>query len=447
MASVALATSTSALVPVAAGNYNQWTPSTGTSHFALVDETPCNGLTDSNSTTVVGSRDSYAISSSSVPNGATITQIAIKPCASRVTSGGANSVMNVFYRLNGVNSADSGAYSLSGTTPVELATTTYSGLSTVKMASTTLEIGAVLTSSTKGARLSRIAAVITYTELTAPTTLVSTATSTSDVYLTWTDTSSNESGFTIDRSTDAVNWTAIATTSADVTAYNDAGRSPSTTYYHRVRAYNVGAYTSYSNTASSTTAAPAVPADPSALSATASQTAKQIALSWTNNSSSQSANEVLRSLDGISFSHLASTTATSTSYTDTSVAAATTYYYQVRAYNTAGYSGVSNTASDTTADVPAVPTMTSATTVTGTSTSQIDLVWADNSGNENNFFVERSTVSSTTGFAFIAVKSANVTTHTDTNISTTTTTYYYRVYAANGYGNSAKSNVVSAVAP
>jgi titin len=355
--------------------------------------------------------------------------------------------MNVFYRLNGVNSADSGAYSLTGTTPVELATTTFSGLSTVKMASTTLEIGAILTSSTKGARLSRIAAVITYTELTAPTTLSAVATTTSSILLTWTDTASNETGFTIDRSTDNVNWSALATTSANVTSYNNTGLTASTTYYYRVRAYNAGAYTSFTSAAWATTAALAVPADPSALSATASQTAKQIVLSWTNNSSSQTANEVLRSLDGVSFSHLASTTATSTSYTDTSVAAATTYYYQVRAYNTVGYSGVSNTASDTTADVPAVPTMTSATTVTGTSTSQIDLVWADNSGNENNFFVERSTVSSTTGFAFISAKSANVTTHTDTNISTTTTTYYYRVYAANGYGNSAKSNVVSAVAP
>jgi len=32
----------------------KWTPSTGTSHFANVDESSCNGTTDYNSTIVVG---------------------------------------------------------------------------------------------------------------------------------------------------------------------------------------------------------------------------------------------------------------------------------------------------------------------------------------------------------------------------------------------------------
>src|SRR5689334_12259935 len=84
-ASQAFAAITGTLLPVSDGHYAQWTPSTGTSHFANVDETPCN-TTDFNSTTVVRNRDSYGVSVSSIPDGATITQIDIKPCASRVNA-------------------------------------------------------------------------------------------------------------------------------------------------------------------------------------------------------------------------------------------------------------------------------------------------------------------------------------------------------------------------
>jgi len=40
------------------GNYLQWTPSTGTTHYTLVNETPCNGATNYVSTGTNGNRDS-----------------------------------------------------------------------------------------------------------------------------------------------------------------------------------------------------------------------------------------------------------------------------------------------------------------------------------------------------------------------------------------------------
>jgi hypothetical protein len=159
----AFAADSSMLLPTSVGNYSAWTPSTGTTHYTLVDETPCNGVADYNSTTVVGNRDSYGVSLASIPDGVTITAINIKPCASNNTSGGSASTMNVFYRLNGTNSSDGGAYATTGTTPVDLATTTFGGLLKLKNASSTLEIGAVYSAGTKGVRLSRIATVITYT--------------------------------------------------------------------------------------------------------------------------------------------------------------------------------------------------------------------------------------------------------------------------------------------
>jgi hypothetical protein len=99
-------------LPKADGTYAQWTPSTGTAHWSLVDEAACNGTTDYVSVTTTGNRDSYVISTSSIPSGAVVTQIAIKPCASRNSAGGGSSQLDVFYRFNGANSADAGAYAV-----------------------------------------------------------------------------------------------------------------------------------------------------------------------------------------------------------------------------------------------------------------------------------------------------------------------------------------------
>lgn len=166
--SKAFAEQTTSLVPSQDGSYLQWTPKTGISHYQMVDESICNGITDYNSTSVVGSRDSYIVSLSSIPDYSTISQIDITPCASRSKSGGGNSTMNVFYRLNGVNSVDLGNYSLAGTTPINLSATSYTGLSITKLSTTTVEVGAILSSGTKGVRLGRLSVVITYALPQAP---------------------------------------------------------------------------------------------------------------------------------------------------------------------------------------------------------------------------------------------------------------------------------------
>jgi hypothetical protein len=242
------------LYPISDGNYVQWTPKTGSTHYTMVDESTCNGTTDYNFTSTVGNRDSYSIDISSVPNGAKITQIDIKPCASRNSAGGSNPVMNVFYRLDSINSSDSGSYSLTGTTPVELSTTTFSSLDKFKTSTTTMEVGAVLTSGTKGSRLSRIRSYITYTPLLAPSNLTSTVSTTSPatIYLNWSDNSTIESNFLVERSTDALNWANISTTSANATSLTNSNLTPGTTYYYRVKASDIGGVSSYSNTASST---------------------------------------------------------------------------------------------------------------------------------------------------------------------------------------------------
>lgn len=247
---IALATSTSSLLPTSDGAYSSWTPSTGSTHYNLVNESICDSLTSYVSTSATGNRDSYPVSLSSIPNGATITDITITPCASKL-SGLGNSSMSLFYRLNGTNSGDSTEYTLTKNKPFDLAGTTYSGLNISKNASTTLEIGSVLVSGTAGARLSRLETVITYTVSTTtppstPVNLQATATGT-NVFLTWTDTSSNELGFFIERGTSTANFVLFATTTANVTSYLNTGLT-SGTYYYRIQAYNTAGFSGYSST-------------------------------------------------------------------------------------------------------------------------------------------------------------------------------------------------------
>lgn len=254
VASVAFALTTGTLMPVS-DSATQWTPSSGSTHYVLVDEASCNGTTDYVSTNTVGNKDSYYVSLAGIANYSTITGISITPCASN-NKGGGSSTFGAYYRWNGVESATTN-YSLSGTTPVDLSAANYTGLSLLKTSSSQLNIGGVLVSGTKGARMSRISAVITYdlpTAPDAPTNLSATlsASSSTAVVLNWTDNSNNEEKFKIERSdvSSSGPWTQIASTTLNVTSYSDYSVSTGNTYYYQVRASNAGGDSAYTNVAS-----------------------------------------------------------------------------------------------------------------------------------------------------------------------------------------------------
>jgi serine protease AprX len=90
---------------------------------------------------------------------------------------------------------------------------------------------------------------------TAPSNLTATAVSTSQINLSWADNSGNESGFRIERckGTNCSNFAEIATVGVDATTFSNTGLTKNTTYRYRVRAYNDGGNSGYSNTASATT--------------------------------------------------------------------------------------------------------------------------------------------------------------------------------------------------
>ena len=90
---------------------------------------------------------------------------------------------------------------------------------------------------------------------TAPTDLTAAAASRSQINLTWTDTSGNESGFRIERSTNGTNFQQLVTVGANVTSFANTGLSRDRTYSYRVRAYNSVGSSPYSNVASTRTLA------------------------------------------------------------------------------------------------------------------------------------------------------------------------------------------------
>ena len=88
---------------------------------------------------------------------------------------------------------------------------------------------------------------------TAPSNLTATGISDTQINLSWTDNSSDETGFKIERQTGGGSFSQIATVGTNVTTYNNTGLTPGTTYSYRVRAYNGSGDSAYSNTISAST--------------------------------------------------------------------------------------------------------------------------------------------------------------------------------------------------
>jgi len=81
----------------------------------------------------------------------------------------------------------------------------------------------------------------------APSGLTAEAISLPGIGLSWSDNSSDETGFEVQRSPDSSTWSTITTTAADAVGYPDP--APSGTHYYRVRAINAAGESAWSNTA------------------------------------------------------------------------------------------------------------------------------------------------------------------------------------------------------
>ncbi|HEX2162504.1 MAG TPA: fibronectin type III domain-containing protein, partial [Thermoanaerobaculia bacterium] len=116
----------------------------------------------------------------------------------------------------------------------------------------------------------------------APSELAATAISSTQVELTWSDNSDDETQFRIEARPAGGSFARVATTGANATGATVGGLSPDTAYDFRVQARRGGAASPFSPAASATTL-PDAPATPGSLAA-ASLTADGVTLTWSDES-------------------------------------------------------------------------------------------------------------------------------------------------------------------
>jgi hypothetical protein len=287
---------------------------------------------------------------------------------------------------------------------------------------------------------------------TAPTGVSASASTTAvAVTITWTDASTDETGFYVYRNTTntTTGATLLSTLGAGVQTYTDnATNNPSappaigTVYYYWVSAYNgVGesSKTAASQNATGGVTTLNVPAAPTSLTATATSTT-QIDLAWTDNATNETGYTVERRSPAGSGSYSTVTTlsAGATSFSNTGLTESTQYEYRVYATNAAGNSANSNAASKFT--IPATPTGLTATAV---SSSQINLAWTDVSTGNTGQRIERRSPSGSGSYSTLTTVSATATTYSDTGL-TASTSYEYRIVATNADYDSSPSTAANA---
>jgi hypothetical protein len=280
----------------------------------------------------------------------------------------------------------------------------------------------------------------------APTNLVATAVSKSQINLSWTDNSNNETGFKIERKQGTSGWSQIATVGGNATTYQNTGLTPNTNYTYRVYAYNSGGSSDYSNEASATTFSLNPPAAPTNLVAVAISDG-QINLSWIDNSNNETGFKIQRRtvVNGVpgGWDFAVTTVANATTFTNTSLLPSTTYEYRVCSTNDDGDSAWSNIATATTQAAQPPNGIPSGLTAVAVSYTQINLAWTDTSTNETGFELQRKL---TNGGSWVTISSnigANTTSYSNTGL-TPNTSYTYHIRAINGSGSSGWSNEATA---
>ena len=273
----------------------------------------------------------------------------------------------------------------------------------------------------------------------APTGLTAGTITTSSIQMTWTDVATNETSYVVQRSLNGTTFINVQTLPANTTTWTDTGRPDNTTYYYRVYASNATGNSAFSNVLNVTTLL-AVPDDPTTLIITGVST-NSISMMWSDQSDNELGFLIERSLQsGTGYSVVQTTAPNVQTFTNNGLNDDTQYFYRVRAYNAAGFSGYTPVASATTQ--LAAPIAPSELTLDNITASSIRLNWKDNSDNETGFEIERS-ITPGTGFVRITTTAANVLSFISSGLDQNTT-YYYRVRAINPSGQSLYSNEIGA---
>jgi hypothetical protein len=216
----------------------------------------------------------------------------------------------------------------------------------------------------------------------APSLLNSNPISNTQVNLNWSDNSTNETGFKIERkTTTGGTYSEISQVGANVSTYNNTGLSGGTQYCYRVRSYNGAGNSAYSNESCNTTL-PDAPNAPLNLVANLVQNPVSVELTWTDNSTNEEGFVIEKETATDAFIVIDSVGANVSTFTDLNVTFLT-YNYRIRAFNVTGTSTYSNIALVT---VPVELTSFTANVVSG----KVNLNWQTaTETNNSGFNVER----------------------------------------------------------
>lgn len=291
------------------------------------------------------------------------------------------------------------------------------------------------------------------------------------VTVNWTDNSTDETNFTIQRNTSTSPWVTLAivpsttgpSTGGPLKSYIDTTVLPATTYNYRVLATNIVGDTNTANFPTmsadslpsgivTVTTPAALVAAPTNLNATIIS-GTRIDLNWIDNSNNENRFAVWRSINEGTFIQIGTVnrntpqrtgTGGTVTFSNTGLTAGQTYAYYVTAVSTTlGPSLPSNTATIVFM-VPAAPTGLAGTAlrIGATNQANVTLMWTDNANNENSFQIQRANtpaftkVTSFTAPANLVLAPSLVTYNQNV---TRPMTYYYRVRATNLVGSSAWS--------
>ena len=325
----------------------------------------------------------------------------------------------------------------------------------------------------------------------APVGLTATLASASQVNLAWTPGGTNQTGYEIDRSTDGVNFSAVATLSASLTSYSDTGLAGGTAYSYRIRAINAAGPSSPSNVATVATPSATVStylSDLNWASATVGWGTIHRDLSIKGNPitlrgtvypkgiGTHAVSQIVYNLNGQYTNFLSDVGV------DDEVGSNGSVIFQVLAdgkqiynsgiltgrgtvqhlnlpvsgikqltlvasngvsgsidYDHADWAGARVVAMPVPLSVPAAPTNLAVTTA---SSSQLNLSWSANSTSQTVLQIDRS--SDGTHFVTVATVSGAVSNYGDTGLLAGST-YWYRVRATNAAGASPYSNIASGI--
>jgi hypothetical protein len=278
---------------------------------------------------------------------------------------------------------------------------------------------------------SNTACATTWGEPPAPAEIYAKPTNSTDVLISWLDTSAVETGFRLETSASADGpWSLVVKTAQNVSSHIQQRVAVEQPLCYRVIAFN-----SVGDSPSSPVKCTALPAHPTDLTAKAAD-AQSIDIGWKDNSAFEDGYEIQRSLDGYGWTILATLPANAINHRDQGLTANTRYWYRLRALKDAGSTPWSSAVSGVPIGGPPPAPPSISASATG---ANVSIYWTSSGPSAEGYRVERSP-DGVSGWTIIATVPATWGAVSDLD-RTLEQRVCYRVIAFNGlFGDSPPSS-------